>query len=388
MPHAVEMPSFLSDDDGPILSSNTSSFDLPIHLRQSHEKPNGNSRPMPRTSTNGSIQNGSDYYQEGINGNRNSTNSDMQPVKRLDPLPNGRPSGSSWDRSSINGSIPSVNGSSSNGGAENGQRSPALQNSLTKTASDNRTSYSSMNGVAEPQTPPTTMSSNGEAAPSLNGNSQKKQISIPPPISTNPQSTGPLVYTSSLLPASPPSDALSPRTNPSSPHRFSSPPAIPPSSANSLSTANSPNQGIRQRHTLEVPKTSTSRSSRDSTDFASASGRFSPTTQRGSMGLIRRPTRSMNSELPQEEVPQDEDAVRWAEAMRQKRVSKRKRKEEEEDDERVVVGNRIDQNHQNYVTAYHMLTGIRFTVSRTNAKLDRDLTPADFEAKHKFSFDM
>jgi 1-phosphatidylinositol-4-phosphate 5-kinase len=27
-------------------------------------------------------------------------------------------------------------------------------------------------------------------------------------------------------------------------------------------------------------------------------------------------------------------------------------------------------------------------VSRTNAKLDRPLTDADFEARHKFSFDM
>ncbi|XHG09252.1 1-phosphatidylinositol-4-phosphate 5-kinase Its3 [Aspergillus wentii] len=35
-----------------------------------------------------------------------------------------------------------------------------------------------------------------------------------------------------------------------------------------------------------------------------------------------------------------------------------------------------------------MLTGIRFTVSRINAKMPRELTPADFEAKHKFSFDI
>ncbi|CAG8087940.1 unnamed protein product [Penicillium nalgiovense] len=35
-----------------------------------------------------------------------------------------------------------------------------------------------------------------------------------------------------------------------------------------------------------------------------------------------------------------------------------------------------------------MLTGIRFTVSRINAKMDRELTPADFNAKHKFSFDI
>jgi 1-phosphatidylinositol-4-phosphate 5-kinase len=88
-----------------------------------------------------------------------------------------------------------------------------------------------------------------------------------------------------------------------------------------------------------------------------------------------------------DEVPQDDDAARWAEHIRQKRASKRKRKEDEDED-RVVVGTKVDQNHVNWVTAYNMLTGIRFTVSRTNAKMDRDLTDADFDAKHKFSFDI
>ena len=88
-----------------------------------------------------------------------------------------------------------------------------------------------------------------------------------------------------------------------------------------------------------------------------------------------------------DEVPQDGDMARWTETIRQKRASRRKRKEEEEDD-RVVVGTKVDMNHVNWVTAYNMLTGIRFTVSRTNAKIDRELTDTDFDAKHKFSFDM
>lgn len=91
--------------------------------------------------------------------------------------------------------------------------------------------------------------------------------------------------------------------------------------------------------------------------------------------------------MPHDEVAPDEDAMLWAEAVRQKRASKRKRKEEEDDD-RVLVGTKVDQNHANYVTAYNMLTGIRFTVSRTNAKLDRALTDADFGASHKMTFDM
>jgi 1-phosphatidylinositol-4-phosphate 5-kinase len=88
-----------------------------------------------------------------------------------------------------------------------------------------------------------------------------------------------------------------------------------------------------------------------------------------------------------DEVPPDEDAARWTETIKQKRASRRHKKEEEEDD-RVVVGTKVDMNHVNWVTAYNMLTGIRFTVSRINAKIDRELTEADFDAKHKFSFDM
>lgn len=109
--------------------------------------------------------------------------------------------------------------------------------------------------------------------------------------------------------------------------------------------------------------------------------------RRTSLNLARLAPRSTHSDLHLEEGPQDEEAARWTEAIKQRRASKRKRREEEEED-RVVVGTKVDQNHVNYVTAYNMLTGIRFTVSRTNAKMDRELTDADFEAKHKFSFDM
>ncbi|KAI5290425.1 Phosphatidylinositol-4-phosphate 5-kinase [Ascosphaera aggregata] len=73
----------------------------------------------------------------------------------------------------------------------------------------------------------------------------------------------------------------------------------------------------------------------------------------------------------------------------QRRLSRiRRRRREEEDDDKVVVGTKVDQNHQNFVTAYNMLTGIRFTVSRTNAKLDRPLKDEDFDACFKFSFDV
>lgn len=153
---------------------------------------------------------------------------------------------------------------------------------------------------------------------------------------------------------------------------------------------------LHHRHTtLEVPRVSTSRTSRDfslpntASDGGSESGRFSPTsrTPRASNTLVRAPTRSVHSDMYLDEVPLDGDVARWTETIRQKRASRRQRKEEEEDD-RVVVGTKVDMNHVNWVTAYNMLTGIRFTVSRTNAKIDRELANADFDAKHKFSFDM
>lgn len=180
---------------------------------------------------------------------------------------------------------------------------------------------------------------------------------------------------------------------PHSAHRASSPPAFsnPPSSTGPP-LANPPNRLVH-RHTLEVPKPS-ARTSKDGQApvmddaIASTTGRFSPNApsrRRGSSQLVRRATRSINSDMHLDELPQDEDAARWTEHIKQKRASKRKR---DEDEDHVIVGTKIDQNHVNYETAYNMLTGIRFTVSRTNAKIDRELNDADFDAKNKFSFDI
>lgn len=185
-----------------------------------------------------------------------------------------------------------------------------------------------------------------------------------------------------------------------SPHRFSSPPTYN-TAPNSLGSSSSghlqaPPPGaptLKQRHTLEVPKLPAGRQSRDGIDTALASGRFSPSvagstgTRRASLNLVRRTTRSMQSEVPRDEIVPDEDAARWTEAYRQKRASKRRRKEEEDDD-RVLVGTKVDESHANWVTAYNMLTGIRVSVSRTNAKLNRELTDADFDVKQKSTFDM
>jgi len=188
-----------------------------------------------------------------------------------------------------------------------------------------------------------------------------------------------------------PSSAQVQNLQKTSPHRYSSPPIYEPGPSSTSTLQSAPTPGIRQRHTLEVPKVSQSRSSRDSADAAYASGRFSPTIppapRRASLSLGRRNTRSLHSEGPRDEIIPDEDAMRWAEALRQKRASKRRRRELEDDD-RVLVGTKVDESHANWVTAYNMLTGIRVAVSRTNAKVDRPLTDEDFEVKQKSTFDI
>ena len=187
------------------------------------------------------------------------------------------------------------------------------------------------------------------------------------------------------------------------PHRFSSPPQLSNLNAtlftSSTSSLPSTSSHLQNRHTLQVPKVSSSRTSRElSSPTVSTSGepageneRSQPvahSTGRTSLNLVRRQTRSIQSDPYLDEISPDEDTARWTENIRQKRASRRQRKEEEEEDDRVVVGTKVDMNHVNWVTAYNMLTGIRFTVSRTNAKMNRDLADSDFDAKHKFSFDM
>lgn len=308
----------------------------------------------------------------------------------LNSLPNGRSSASSWaGRSSRNGSILTINGGI-NGIHENGGRSPGPPNGVVRTSNGDRSSTASTNGNGHTKTSTETTSQ----IPTTNGDVEPlKRVSIPAPISTNPGSTGPLTYSSSVLPATPQSNETPAKAATTSTHRFSSPPAYPLAHSTTATPLTHPGSAqLQHRHTLQVPKVGTGRSSRDGDDAIYSSGRFSPTSvaasaRRGSLNLNRRNTQSIHSNMPHEEIPQDEDAMRWSEAVRQKRASKRRRKDEEEDD-RVVMGTKVDQNHVNWVTAYNMLTGIRFTVSRTNAKMDRPLTEADFEAKHKFSFDM
>ena len=86
-------------------------------------------------------------------------------------------------------------------------------------------------------------------------------------------------------------------------------------------------------------------------------------------------------------VQPDERADYYREQITVMREKKRKRRETEED-ERVLVGNKVSEGHVNYAAAYYMLTGIRVSVSRCNAKVDRQLTDEDFTARHKLAFDI
>ncbi|KAF9899936.1 Phosphatidylinositol-4-phosphate 5-kinase [Linnemannia zychae] len=88
------------------------------------------------------------------------------------------------------------------------------------------------------------------------------------------------------------------------------------------------------------------------------------------------------------EMDELEEARRRMEALKKsssRRMSKRKK---DEDNDRVLIGTRIGEDHVNYVLMYNMLTGIRVSVSRCNAKPQRMLVDEDFTAAHKLAFDI
>lgn len=57
-------------------------------------------------------------------------------------------------------------------------------------------------------------------------------------------------------------------------------------------------------------------------------------------------------------------------------------------DREVLVGTPVKEGHVNYMLMYDMLTGIRISVSRCNAKMGRDAMDDDFAAAHKLAFDV
>ncbi|EWC47985.1 hypothetical protein DRE_02867 [Drechslerella stenobrocha 248] len=255
------------------------------------------------------------------------------------------------------------------------------------------TTPASPNGIAA--APASSMISSPPSSPTTTS-----KTAPPPPSSAS--SAGGDAYLSQHL-------STVPNSNPP-PKRYSSPPTLPfdPSVASPATASNPQNNNaiaqLKHRHTLQVPRANSGHSrhlpahssagilatTNQSDEIVGAPRdreHFHSAPRRASISLGRRPTRSVHSDIHVDEIPQDEDAQKWADAIRAKRASKRKKKAEEGEDD-VLVGTTVDIHHSNYVTMYNMLTGIRFVVSRCNAKMDRPLTDADFDAAHKFSFDI
>ena len=384
------MPSLATEGPLSILSTSAnSSFDGP---RKSNERTLGG----VFTYTNGM------NVETGLSDQRLEQFKNVKQNSSLHSLPNGTSSGSfvgSRDRAhSKTGSIQSIGSGQTRHWEING-RTPGSVDGLTKLSNVEHAQDDYLNGrpptsdrPADPEKPRSSTSTRGQ------GDNWPLSTTTTSALSDAPTSNGV------------PSSSLSPSGPSASLNRFSSQSGMSPGASQQDRQANDVSKSMEMprlthRHTLQVPKaTSTYRGSRDfsftggaSEEALSATGRFSPTKdestvhhrhRRASLGLVRRATRSMvsDSHLP-DDPPPDEDALRWTEALKAKRASKRKQKDEEDED-RVIVGKKVDEGHVNWITAYNMLTGIRFTVSRTNAKIDRELTDADFTARHKFSFDI
>ena len=167
-----------------------------------------------------------------------------------------------------------------------------------------------------------------------------------------------------------------------------------PATASDLSVRPTPLPRLQHRHTLEVPRVAPARASkdystRDSDDLPNGRTSISTATRRrrGSLSALGRVTsRSYHSDINYDGHSFEDDSSRL-DTIRAKRTSRRRRREDDDDDH-VLVGTKVDQHHANWVTAYNMLTGIRFTVSQLEAKPNQRLTDADFQAEDKFSFDM
>lgn len=388
------MPSFLgglTSESVTLASSDASPYDPPH--RKSQEKPSSRS-PNTGTLTNG-------YAAEGTAGNKRIIDgvflSDANGLNpSLQSVPNGRSSGST-DSKERSRAKNDCNFSGTNGISTHGEKE---RQTLVSTSSV-------IKSDAVQESLPS-VSANRDAAqlagPNRTENGQSVSIShraghMRAHSSSEPQDR--IIHNTSSGQADAQSTSLDGSQIASHINRFSSPPNLPTSSTPLNTSTSSIHPGpvrLQHRHTLQVPRLSTNSFTRDfslptnsvSSD-AIVDGDRSPANfgiGRVSTSLGRRPTRSIHSDQYGDDIAPDDEMARWTETIRQKRASRRQRKEEGDDDDRVVVGTKVDTSHVNWVTAYNMLTGIRFTVSRTNAKIDRDLTEADFDAKHKFSFDM
>ncbi|KAI0007875.1 SAICAR synthase-like protein [Xylariaceae sp. FL0662B] len=390
------MPSFLNDENSPIYSPNAGVVHLGSQYEPGFPKLIDNKEQIIRQPLTTAI----DHTNENFDDNSSSHSSrSSDPRLRMNgegplpssmtSLPNGRLNRASNDANPKSLNAPERTSTErqalANGIFPTGEHQrQSISESLPKRSSVESSSRASVqHALAESYRRPLTNgdTSNQDSSTGATLSPIPSDAAVPSHLHTSP----------SLTPSTPNSDSVRHKTP--SPHIFSPPANFQSNNVGasaSTSALQAPSAGLKQRHTLEVPRVQ-GRGSKDGSDTAYASGRFSPTApgasqRRGSLSLGRRNTRSLHSDMPRDEIMPDDDALRWAEAYRQKRAKKKKR--EEEDEDRVLVGTKVDENHANWTTAYNMLTGIRVSVSRTNAKLDRPLTGADFEAKQKSTFDI
>lgn len=118
---------------------------------------------------------------------------------------------------------------------------------------------------------------------------------------------------------------------------------------------------------------------------AKASGSQQP---KSPMTIVHRRSFPPQPQQTGQNLAPDERTGYYREQVIAMREMKRKQRQECEDDEQVLVGNKVSEGHANYAAAYYMLTGIRVSVSRCNAKVNRTLTDEDFTACHKLAFDV
>jgi 1-phosphatidylinositol-4-phosphate 5-kinase len=104
-------------------------------------------------------------------------------------------------------------------------------------------------------------------------------------------------------------------------------------------------------HPLRLPPTIPEDSSNQDASANASNG--SPRRARASTGVSK--SRASAERLA------EEDASWWTEEIHKRREIRRRWKEVE-DENTVVLGNKVDTNHPNYVTAYNMLTGLRVAV--------------------------
>ncbi|KAI6247202.1 Phosphatidylinositol 4-phosphate 5-kinase its3 [Erysiphe necator] len=369
LPNAVEIQYF---DPGPLFTSSRPSFDIPSYPRHSRKKANGSNT----SSTNINI------VRKGSYGN----DIDENPLEILNKKPHVE----------VNTTPDVTIGSNSNKKTHSGSVFPCSPSVSIDLANIREIKVNGSDQISTSRKDPAISTSSDievsdfvdmEIKMKCEEEASKRSSKVSLPVYTDSRSTG-----SSNIPTHQSTASSAPTTNYRSSFPSTHPPKIEPVtslvSTQSLKS-HTPNEP-RCRNTLQVPKVATTRTSADET--TSTSGRFTPTLtstsiRRSSFNHTARSPHPPNTAMPHEELPPDDNAMLWAEVVRQRRASKRRRKDDEDED-RVIVGTKVDQNHVNWVTAYNMLTGIRFTVSRTNAKIDRPLTDADFEARHKFSFDI